>query len=208
MSALAWSTVLLWIVVTVQAVMIVAILRYLGTSVLGAGAFASGEGPPVRTRPPRVPMANLRGESVALDDPGSTVRHIFFLSTTCKVCRHVVQALRDLRSSLPAGSDLFVIHGEADDIRTMATEERLDPGAVVPDPGARVFRTWDVIPRPFVVALDENGLVKDRGRPDNPDRLRELVAPLPTSSQAQRGGKTATARRTPPSGTTAPSSLS
>lgn len=179
MSALAWSNVLLWIVVVVQAVMIVAILRYLGTRVLRVGASGSGAGPPAQTRPPRVPMENLRGEPVAPEDPGSAVRNVFFLSTTCKICRHMLQALRDLRAGPPDESDLFVIQGEMDDVTAMAAEQGLDGGAVVPDPQARVFRSWDVARRPFLVVLDENGVVKDHGRPETRARLLELVDPDP-----------------------------
>lgn len=175
MSALAWSNLILWVVVAVQAVMIVAILRYLGTSVLGAGAPGSGEGPVIRTRPPRVHMENLRGESIALEEPSSAIRNVFFLSTTCKVCDHMLRALRELRGEDPDAADLFVIQGEHDHVAALTSEHELDPEAVVPDARARIFRAWDVGRRPFLVVLDEAGVVQDRGRPEARDRLGELL---------------------------------
>lgn len=175
MSALAWSNVLLWITVVVHTVLIIAILRHLGRSVLGARAVGVGEGPAVRTRPPAVPMETLRGDSLVPEDPSSGVRNVFFLSTTCKVCGHVLGALNEIRADHPADGDVFVIQGERNDVAAVVDEHGLDTRAVVPDPRARVFQSWDVTPRPFLVVLDDDGFVRDRGRPEARERLRELL---------------------------------
>lgn len=141
-----------WILVVVLAVIVVALARQVGTLHLRLGPRGAleidTEGPTLGEAPVPVPATTASGDRVMLGGPGVR-RVVLFASPTCGVCKEVAPAV-------PAAA---------------AT---MDYAAVVLyDP--EVEREWEVPGTPFVVVLDERGVVAAKGTVNNLEQVEGLL---------------------------------
>ena len=129
-----------WVLLIVLCVVVVALARQVGTLHLRLGPRGAleidTEGPALGDVVPSVDARGVDGSPVILGGPGPR-RLILFSSPTCIVCREVVPAI-------PAAAQAGGLLAQ-----------------VVHDPDAE--RTYDVPGTPFVLVLDELGIVRARG---------------------------------------------
>ena len=159
-----WWTVAfvaLWLLVVVLCVVVVALARQVGTLHLRLGPRGAleidDEGPILGEPMPALSADGADGSSVALGGPGEK-RLVLFSSPTCVVCREVAPAI-------PAA----------------ARAGRLVP-QIVHSPEAE--RRLDVPGTPFVVVLDELGVVRAKGTVNNLEQVEGLVD---TAARRMRG---------------------
>jgi hypothetical protein len=141
-----------WILLVVLCVVVVALARQVGTLHLRLGARGAleidTEGPPLGEPLQTVDARAADGSSLVLGGPGRR-RLVLFSSPTCIVCREVAPAV-------PAAA------GAAD----------LLP-QIVHDPDAE--RAFEVPGTPFVLVLDEMGIVRAKGTVNNLEQVEGLV---------------------------------
>ena len=148
----AIAFVVLWFLVVVLCIVVVALARQVGTLHLRLGPRGAleidDEGPTLGEMLPTVSAASADGLAVTLGGAGRP-RLVLFASETCAVCREV-------SPGLPAA----------------AAAGRLD-AIVVHDPQAE--RALSVPGTPFVVVLDEQGIVRAKGTVNNLEQVEGLV---------------------------------
>jgi hypothetical protein len=148
----ALAFLVLWLLVVVLSVVVVALARQVGTLHLRLGPRGAleidDEGPALGEPLPVVSAVTDAGGSVTLGGAGRP-RLVLFASSTCVVCQEV-------SPGMPAA----------------AASGRLEP-VVVHDPAAE--RELDVPGTPFVVVLDEHGIVRAKGTVNNLEQVEGLV---------------------------------
>jgi hypothetical protein len=148
----AAAFVVLWILVAVLAVVVVALARQIGVLQLRLAPIGAlevdDEGPPLGEVPEARAARTPEGSSTVVGGPGSG-RLVAFVSDTCPICEQVAP-------SLPAAA------------RASGLELQ-----VVSDPDLELaYRVPGV---PFVVVLDELGLVRSKGTVNTLEQVEGLV---------------------------------
>jgi hypothetical protein len=142
-----------WLLLLVLCVVVVALARQVGTLHLRLGPRGAleidDEGPQLGEVLPAVPARSADGTTITIGGPGRG-RLVLFSSPTCIVCREVAPGL-------PAA-------GRAGGLVPQ----------VVHDPGAE--RTFDVPGTPFLLVLDELGIVRAKGTVNNLEQMEGLVS--------------------------------
>jgi hypothetical protein len=148
----AVAFVVQWALVIVLAVVVVALAREVGTLHLRLGPRGAleidTEGPQVGGTPDPIPARGADGSSIRIGGPGAR-RLILFSSPSCPICEEV-----------------------APGIPVAATTAGLVP-QIVHDTEAEF--AFDIPGTPFVVVLDELGVVRSKGTVNNLEQVEGLV---------------------------------
>jgi hypothetical protein len=152
-----------WVLLVTLAVIVVALARQVGTLHLRLGPRGAlevdAEGPELGSAPPAEPASATDGSTVLLGGPGPR-RLVVFSSPTCSVCT-------ELAPAIPAA----------------AAAMRVAP-VVVHDP--RMERAWNVPGTPFVVVLDDLGVVRAKGTVNNLEQIEGLIDTADHRAQEER----------------------
>lgn len=149
-----WAAAFLaqWLLVLVLAVVIVALARQVGTLHLRLGPRGAlevdTEGPVLGEAPPATPGIDAAGSRVLVGGPG-TARLILFSSPSCPICRDVSPG-----------------------IAAVAAAGRMVP-VVLHDP--ELEHVYGVPGTPFVLVMDELGVVRAKGTVNNLEQVEGLV---------------------------------
>lgn len=141
-----------WVLLVVLCVVVVALARQVGTLHLRLGPRGAleidTEGPSLGEPLPPVEARGAEGTRVVVGGPGPR-RLVLFSSPTCVVCREVAPAL----PSAARAADLLpqIVHD------------------------ADVERTLEVPGTPFLLVLDERGIVRAKGTVNNLEQVEGLV---------------------------------
>jgi hypothetical protein len=148
----AIAFVVQWLLLLLLAVIVVALARQVGTLHLRLGPRGAleidEEGPPLGEAPTMVTALTKDGRRQVVGGPGPPTL-VLFASPTCGVCREVAPAMPSAAAS--AGYVTSILH----------------------DPEAE--RVWNVPGTPFVVILDDEGLVLAKGTVNNLEQVEGLV---------------------------------
>lgn len=141
-----------WALLVVLAVVVVALARQVGTLHLRLGPRGAlevdTEGPPLGLAPAPAPATTSDGTKVMVGGPGPN-RLVLFSSSTCGVCKEVAPAVPPAAAAARFAS--VVLH---------------DP---------TFEREWDVPGTPYVVVLDEVGVVRAKGTVNNLEQVEGLL---------------------------------
>ena len=148
----ALAFVVLWLLVVVLCIVVIALARQVGTLHLRLGPRGAleidDEGPALGESLRAIEAVAADGARVALGGVGRP-RLVLFASKTCAICREV-------SPGLPAA----------------ASAGRLE-AIVVHDPGAE--SAYGVPGTPFVIVLDDQGVVRAKGTVNNLEQVEGLV---------------------------------
>lgn len=141
-----------WLLAIVLAAIVVALARQVGTLHLRLGPRGAlevdSEGPTLGEAPPAVPAVDDGGRRVLVGGPGPA-RLVLFSSPTCSICREVAPGVGVAASA--AGLAPMIIH---------------DPD---------LERVYDVPGTPFLLVMDELGVVRAKGTVNNLEQVEGLV---------------------------------
>jgi hypothetical protein len=141
-----------WVLLVVLCIVVVALARQVGTLHLRLGPRGAleidTEGPALGEPVPPVEARGADGGSVVVGGPGVR-RLVLFSSPTCIVCREVAPAL-------PAAARAGRLHPQ-----------------IVHDPDAE--RTFEVPGTPFLLVLDELGIVRAKGTVNILEQVEGLI---------------------------------
>ena len=167
------SYVVLWLLVAALAVIVVALARQIGTLHLRLGPRGAlevdTEGPPLDEAPPVFELTDVHGRRLVVGGPGRP-QLLLFASPGCGVCDDVLPGLQPVASA--AGARAYVVTDLDRDEAVSAFAANL-PAPLIASP--ELARSYEVPGTPFVVFLDELGVVRAKGTPNNLEQMEGLV---------------------------------
>jgi len=176
MELLVFAVIALWVLVLVLIAAVFALARQIGVlleRVQPVGAMISDSGPDIGTRVPDMVLPNLNGAPLPLADPGARSRVVFFLSTTCPICKALIPSLRDAARSEADWLDIILASdGKPLPHQEMIARERLQdfPYTLSSELGM----TFKVAKLPFAILIDGDGIIRSKGLINNREQLESL----------------------------------
>lgn len=183
----AVSYVALWLLVLGLCVVVVALARQIGTLHLRLGPRGAlemdDEGPPLGEGPAPIEATALDGRRVALGGPG-TPQLLLFVSPGCQVCEQVLPSIGAVAQN--AGMAPYIVT-DLDPTETALSfaHKRLNAPVV---PSVEAARAYSVPGTPYVVALDELGVVRAKGTVNNLEQMEGLVDTARVRRETTEGG--------------------
>ncbi|MGH2806098.1 MAG: methylamine dehydrogenase accessory protein MauD [Actinomycetota bacterium] len=170
----AASYAVLWVLVLVLGVMVVALARQIGTLHLRLGPRGAlemdDEGPPLNEAPPPVEATALDGTPVTVGGPGQS-QLLMFVSPGCLVCDRVLPSVPVIARSAEFEG---VVITDVDAHETVAAfGSKSGPLPMVASP--ELTQSYAVPGTPFLVILDDKGLVRAKGTVNNLEQMEGLV---------------------------------
>ncbi len=168
------SYVVLWIVVVALSVVVVALARQIGTLHLRLGPTGAleidDEGPPLGEAPPPYEARDIAGERVQIGGAGEA-QLVLFSSPGCRVCEQVLPGLAPVAASHSLRPLLVADLGLEETTRAYRARGLKFP--VVP--GVDLVQRYRVPGTPYVVVLDDSGVVRAKGTVNNLEQLEGLA---------------------------------
>ena len=170
----AASYVVLWFLVIALSVIVVALARQIGTLHLRLGPRGAlemdDEGPPLGgvVEPFEVPDTN--GHIASIGGPGEA-QLLLFVSPGCMVCKQVLPALPVIAA---AGRMEPYVITDVDEHETRRAYEGKNLRARLV-PGVPIVQSYDVPGTPYVLVIDERGVVKAKGTVNNLEQMEGLI---------------------------------
>lgn len=185
----AASYVVLWALLLVLSVVVVALARQIGTLHLRLGPRGAlemdEEGPPLGEAPQAHDAAAVDGTRVTIGGPGEA-QLLMFVSPGCSLCEQVLPSLPVIATTGRL-RPYVLTDVDATESALAFAPKRLEAPVV---PGREVANAYGVPGTPYVVVLDELGVVQAKGTVNNLEQMEGLVD---TASRRIRDG--AAARR-------------
>jgi methylamine dehydrogenase accessory protein MauD len=198
MEPLVIAIAILWLVVIALLVVVFALARQVGIlfeRVAPMGALMTDAGPKIGEASPRFDLMTLDGHPVVVGGSSRRDTLVFFLSTTCPVCKKLIPVLKAMRRAEAGALDIVLASdGEHDAHRAFRKSAGLGDFAYVLSPDLGM--TWRVNRLPFAVLLDQHGVVRGKGLVNSREQLESLInarelgqASIQTWIQAETGGR-------------------
>lgn len=195
MSLLVFSNILLWEVLLVQLGVCFALARQIGIlfeRVSPVGAMISDAGPALGDKVAALALPNLNGPGLTLGDSAGRSQLIFFLSTSCPICKALLPALKSIRTDEGAWLEVIL----ASDGREALHRRLIEAEALEAFPyvlSSELGMSFKVAKLPFAVLLDQTGRVRAKGLINSREQLESLFTASETgipSYQAAVAGLT------------------
>ncbi|SET78529.1 redoxin domain-containing protein [Paracoccus homiensis] len=195
MNLLVFSNILLWIVVVIQIGVIFALARQIGIlfeRVSPVGAMVSDMGPGLGDKVPAMDLPNLNGPGLTLGRAGGKSQLIFFLSTSCPICKALLPALKSIAEDEGRWLDVVLASDGREALhRRLIEAEKLSQFPYVLS--SELGMSFKVAKLPFAVLLDGDGKVAAKGLVNSREQLESLFTASETgipSYQAAVAGVT------------------
>lgn len=189
MELLIFSNIALWIAVLVQIAVIFALARQIGIlyeRVSPVGAMISDSGPDIGAQVPALTLPNLNGAELPLGGPEGRAQLVFFLSTTCPICKALIPALRSIRDDEGRWLDVVLASDGREAIhRRLIESENLQSFPYVLSSELGV--TFKVAKLPFAVLIGPDGKVRAKGLVNSREQLESLFTASETGIASGSG---------------------
>lgn len=176
MDLMTFAVGLLWVVVLGLIAVVFALVRQIGVlleRVQPVGAMISDTGPDIGAAAPALPLPNLNGAPLTLGLNGGRSQLVFFLSTTCPICKALVPALRDAARAEGDWLDVVLASdGAPEPHRRMIEREHLSDFPYTLS--AELGMTFKVAKLPFAVLIDGTGRVRAKGLVNTREQIESL----------------------------------
>lgn len=176
MELMAFALAALWVLVLILIAAVFALARQIGVlleRVQPVGAMISDSGPDIGARVPDMILPNLNGEALQLADPGARARLVFFLSTTCPICKALIPSLRDAARAEGDWLDVILASdGKPGPHEDMIRREKLQDFPYTLS--SQLGMTFKVAKLPFAILIDGKGVIKAKGLVNNREQLESL----------------------------------
>src|SRR5262245_41719838 len=171
------SYVVLWIIVIVEAVLIIALARVVGRLARKApisGARVIDPGPEIGAAIESWTGMDLMGQSVSLMFPRQRGVFLLDVSPHCAVCRALLPSRKRFLKEIAADADgIWVMTlGQPETQLAYARENALMQHPVVAE--SQLPPTWRLGGAPFGVWVDSTGIVRAKGMVDRREHLESL----------------------------------
>lgn len=176
MSLLWFCIVVLALIAVVQTAVIFALARQIGIlfeRVSPVGAMISDSGPGLGDKVPTMDLPNLNGPGLTLARGEGRAQLVFFLSTSCPICKALLPALKSVRIDEARWLDVILASDgrEALHRRLIETENLQAFPYVLSSELGMSFRVSKL---PFAVLIDGQGKVAAKGLINSREQLESL----------------------------------
>jgi len=175
-SFLFYSVIILWCTQVLSLFAIFLLFRQFGQVYLSTGEGISRDGIPIGEQIPHVELFSLKEKKhVQLTSKLMKPTLISFISPSCKPCKELLHDWNEAHQTY--GDELnmvTVILGEEQSVIKLAKNYAIQ-GETLWDPTEEVFGRFGVRVTPFAFAIDQNGVVQDKGLCGNRKQV-ELIA--------------------------------
>ena len=176
MNALIFAVVVLFVLVLVLVGVVFALARQIGVlfeRISPVGALVNESGPKIGEATPNFTLPNLNGAAIYIGPRGQRSTLVFFLSTTCPICKKMLPVLQSMRVSEGKWLDVVLASdGDEDKHRAFIDKAGLKdfPYAL----SAELGITYRVSRLPFAVLIDGAGIVRAKGLINSREQLESL----------------------------------
>jgi methylamine dehydrogenase accessory protein MauD len=178
MNALAWSNLLLWLLVLALSAVVLALMRQIGVlheRIAPVGALMLAKGLKVGERAPELEVEDLTGQRLHVGGQRNDRRSLLlmFVSPTCPVCKSLLPMLKSSRRAEEARLEIMLA----------SDGDRAEQLAYVHEQGLEEFRyllsaplglAYQVSRLPFAALIDESGVLRARGLINSREHLESL----------------------------------
>lgn len=194
MEALIVSNVLLWLLLIATAFVLLGLIRQIGvlhSRVAPAGALMLDKGVEVGQPAPQITAADRSGQPVNIGYASERSTLLFFLSTSCPICKSLLPAIKAIDKSNSNLDVIYVGDGDAIEHDKLVAREGLEGANYVLSP--EVGMTFQIGKLPYAVLIDKAGTLKAKGLVNSREHLDSLFeAEILGSSSLQAYIKTHT----------------
>lgn len=180
LEALVISTIVLWILVIVLALLVLALTRQVGIlheRVAPAGALMPTSGPKVGELTEALSLKSIHDQALTLggENAGGLASFILFISPTCPVCKSLVPTAKSLVKSESHRMQLiFASDGDAlEQHQRYAKDLNLDGYSYVLSEA--LGRTFEVSKLPFAVLIAADGTLRGKGLVNTREHMESLI---------------------------------
>jgi methylamine dehydrogenase accessory protein MauD len=170
----AVSYAALWILVGVLCIVVVALARQIGTLHLRLGPRGAlemdDEGPALGEGRPPINGQDLEGNAVTVGGRGAE-QFLLFVSPGCMVCEQVMPSIGAVAEA--TGKRPLVLT-DLDEVESRLAFQHKRVAAPIVASGES-FRTYEVPGTPYVVVLDDHGVVQAKGTVNNLEQMEGLI---------------------------------
>lgn len=195
MTLLIFSNILLWVVVLIQIGVIFALARQIGIlfeRVSPVGAMISDSGPALGDKAPALDLPNLNGEGLTLGRAGGRSQLVFFLSTSCPICKALLPALKSIREDEAGWLDIVLASDGREALhRRLIEAEGLESFPYVLS--SELGMSFRVSKLPFAVLIDGEGEIVSKGLVNSREQLESLFAASETGIPSYQAAVAGTA---------------
>ncbi|MBW8301102.1 MAG: redoxin domain-containing protein [Hydrogenophaga sp.] len=176
MNALIFAVVVLFVLVLVLIGVVFALARQIGIlfeRISPVGALVNESGPKIGEATPNFTLASLNGGAIYIGPRGQRSTLVFFLSTTCPICKKMLPVLQSMRASEDKWLDVVLASdGDMDKHKAFIKKAGLEdfPYALSPELGI----TYRVSRLPFAVLIDGEGIVRAKGLINSREQIESL----------------------------------
>lgn len=176
MNVLIFAVVVLFVLMLVLIGVVFALARQIGIlfeRISPVGALVNESGPKIGEATPNFTLASLNGGAIYIGPRGQRSTLVFFLSTTCPICKKMLPVLQSMRSSEGKWLDVVLASdGDMDKHMAFIKKAGLEdfPYALSPELGI----TYRVSRLPFAVLIDGAGIVRAKGLINSREQLESL----------------------------------
>lgn len=176
MTALIFAVAILWLLVLILIGVVFALARQVGIlfeRVTPVGAMVNDTGPKVGEASSTFSLPSLNGGEVVIGPRGQRSTLVFFLSTTCPICKKILPALQDMRDSEGRWLDIVLASdGEEKLHRAFIRKAGLEAFPYVLS--AELGMSYRISRLPFAVLIDGAGIVRAKGLINSREQLESL----------------------------------
>jgi methylamine dehydrogenase accessory protein MauD len=175
--ALLISAIASWLVIICLCISIYALTRQIGVlheRLKPVGALSLGKVLAAGSEAPKFQLESINGGTIEIGGKNRKEKStlIFFLSSTCPVCKVLLPSLLSLKKSEPWLNLVFASDGDPLEHKTFIDNHRL--GAYPYILSTEMGITFQISKLPYGVLIDENGVVSSHGLINNREHLESL----------------------------------
>lgn len=176
MTSLMISNALLWVLVLAVIVALWALARQVGIlyeRIAPMGALVTDAGPKLGDKAPAFELPALNGTLVSIGGERPKSQLLFFVSTTCPVCKKLLPVLKSASQAEREWLDV-VLASDGDSIEHLGfyQEAKLQQFPYVLS--ADLGMTYRVSRLPYAVLIDERGVIRAKGLVNSREHLESL----------------------------------
>jgi methylamine dehydrogenase accessory protein MauD len=177
MTALIAANAFAWVAIAVLTITVLALARQVGLlheRIAPMGALTMDRGPRTGDVAPMFTLADLGGTPLVLGGAQPRTQLVFFLSTTCPVCKKLLPILRSIAADERRTTDVILASdGAHAEHLAFYQNAKLAPFRYVLS--AELGMTYHVSRLPYAVVIGADGRIAARGLVNNREQIESLL---------------------------------
>jgi methylamine dehydrogenase accessory protein MauD len=178
LEALLISQIVLWVSVLGLATVVLALIRQIGVlheRIAPIGALTIDHGPAVGAQSPVFDLVDIRHRPVSIGRPAADGMSTFlmFVSPACPVCKKLLPVVKSIARAESSLRLVFASDGDRVEQDRFVRNQRIEDYPLVLS--AELGMAFHIGKLPYVVLIDEQGVVRAKGLVNTREHLESIV---------------------------------